>query len=270
MCLFFYTYIGDKMKIYLDLIMILNFFIDFTLLLTVSLVLKRNISITRIMIGAFFGGISILFLFFNINNLFLFILKFLIAIIMSLITFKYKNLKYTLINLLYLYIVSIILGGFLYLLNIEFSYKKVGIIFINNGLSINFIFLIIISPLILYIYIKQSNLLKYNYSNYYNIKIINENKTYKYTAYMDSGNVLVDSLTKKSVILIDKRKLLFNIKEFRLIPYMGVNGVNMIKVVKIDKLLFNDKEYNNVLLGIIDDISLDGIDVILNRKLLEG
>ena len=50
---------------------------------------------------------------------------------------------------------------------------------------------------------------------------------------------------------------------------MGVNGSSMIKVVKIDKLLFDGKEYNNILLGIMDRISLDGVDVILNRKLLE-
>ena len=257
------------MKIYLDLIMILNFVIDFILLITVSLILKRNVALTRIMLGAFVGGLSILFLFFDMNNMVLFMFKIIISILMTLITFKYINLKYTLINLLYLYMSSIILGGFLYLLNVEFSYKKVGIIFINNGLSINFIFLLIFSPIILYIYIKQTKNLRYNYSNYYNIEIVNKNKKYKYTAYMDSGNVLVDSLTKKSVILIDKRKLLFNIKEFRLIPYMGVNGSNMIKVIKIDKLLFNNKEYSNVLLGIMDNISLDGVDVILNRKLLE-
>ena len=269
MCLFFYNILGDKMKIYLDLVMILNFSIDFILLLTVSLILKRNVAITRILLGAFVGGLSILFLFFNMNNILLFLFKIIISIFMILITFKYINLKYTLVNLLYLYMTSIILGGFLYLLNIEFSYKKVGIIFINNGLSINFIFLIIFSPIILYIYIKQTKYLRYNYSNYYNVEIIIQNKKYKYTAYMDTGNVLVDSLTKKSVILIDKRKLLFNIKEFRLIPYMGVNGSNMIKVVKIDKLLFNNREYINVLLGIMDNISLDGIDVILNRNLLE-
>ena len=266
---FFYNVFGDNMKIYLDIIMLLNFAIDFILLLTVSLILKRNIKITKIMLGAFIGGISILFLFLNINNILLFLLKLIISILMILITFGYKTIKYTLINLLYLYMSSIILGGFLYLLNLEFSYKHIGIIFFNNGLSINFIFLIIFSPLILYIYIKQTKNLRYNYSNYYNVEVINKNKKYKYTAYMDSGNVLVDNLTKKSVILIDKRKLLFNIKEFRLIPYMGVNGSNMIKVVKIDKLLFNNKEYNNVLLGIMDKISLDGVDVILNRKLLE-
>lgn len=267
---FFYNVFGDYMKIYLDLVMILNFAIDFILLITVSIILKRNIKITRIMLGAFIGGISILFLFFNLNSILLFVFKIIISVLMILTTFGYKTLKYTLVNLLYLYMSSIILGGFLYLLNLELSYKHIGIIFFNNGLSINFIFLIIFSPFILYIYIKQTKNLRYNYSNYYNIEIINKNKKYKYTAYMDSGNVLVDSLTKKIVILIDKRKLLFNIKEFRLIPYMGVNGSNMIKVVKIDKLIFNNKEYSNILLGVIDKISLDGVDVILNRKLLEG
>jgi len=267
---FFYNVFGDDMTIYLDLVMILNFAIDFILLLTVSLILKRNVKLTRIMLGAFIGGLSILFLFFNINSFLLFIFKILISVLMILTTFGYKTIKYTLVNILYLYMSSIILGGFLYLLNLEFSYKHIGMIFFNNGLSINFVFLIIFSPIILYIYIKQTKNLRYNYSNYYNIEIINKNKRYKYTGYMDSGNVLVDTLTKKIVILIDKRKLLFNIKEFRLIPYMGVNGSNMIKVVKIDKLIFNDKEYSNILLGIMDKISLDGVDVILNRKLLEG
>ena len=158
----------------------------------------------------------------------------------------------------------------MYYLNLEFSYKHVGIIFFNNGLSINFIFLIITSPIILYIYIKQTKNLRYNYSNYYNIIISKDSKNYKYTGYMDSGNVLIDSLTKKSVILIDKRKILFNISEFRLIPYTSVSGVNMIRVIKIDKLIFNDKEYKDILLGLMDKISLDGVDVILNRKLLEG
>lgn len=258
------------MKIYLDLIMILNFFIDFILLLSVSLMLKRNIKLTRIMLGAFIGGLSILLLFFNMNSLILFIFKVLISILMILSCFGYKNIKYTLTNILYLYMSSIILGGFLYLLNIELSYKKVGILFFNNGLSINFIFLIIFSPFILYIYIKQTKKLRYNYSNYYNIEIYINNKKYKYIGYLDTGNVLIDKLTKKAVILIDKRKLLFNIKEFRLIPYMGVGGSNMIKVIKIDKLVFNNKEYKKVLLGIMDNISLDGVDVILNRKLLEG
>ena len=258
------------MKIYLDLIMILNFFIDFLLLMSVSIVLKRNIKVISIMKGAFVGGISIILLFFNISSLVLFIFKVLISILMTIITFKYRSIKYTLINILYLYMSSIVLGGFLYLLNLEFSYKHIGIIFYNNGLSINFIVLLVLSPIILYIYIKETKLLRYNYSNYYNVEIYLNNKKYKYIGYMDTGNVLTDALTKKSVVLIDKRKILFNIKEFRLIPYTSIGGGNMIKVIKIDKLIFNSKEYKNILLGLIDKISIDGVDVILNRKLLEG
>ena len=102
MCLFFYNYFGDYVKIYLDIIMLLNFAIDFILLLTVSLILKRNIKITRIMLGAFIGGISILFLFFNINSIILFLFKLIISVIMILITFGFKTIKYTLVNLLYL------------------------------------------------------------------------------------------------------------------------------------------------------------------------
>ena len=221
------------MKIYLDLVMLLNFSIDFILLLSVSIILKRKVKIYKILLGSFVGGLSILLLFFNINSIMLFILKIIISILMCLITFKFNNIKYTLVNLLYLYMASIILGGFLYLINIEFSYKHVGIIFINNGLSINFIFLLITSPIILYIYIKQTKNFRSTYSNYYNIKIFKNNKAYDYIGFIDTGNTLTDPLTKKSVILIDKRKILFNIKEFRMIPYMGVNGVNLIKVIKI-------------------------------------
>lgn len=267
---FFYNYLGDKMKIYLDLVMILNFALDFLLLLSVAIILKRNVKLSSLLISSFIGGLSILFLFFNISSELLFLFKLLISIIMVIVAFKFRNIKYTLINLLYLYMSSIILGGFLYLLNLEFSYKHIGILFFNSGLSINFIFLLIFSPLILYIYIKQTKKLRLDYSNYYNIEIYIKNKKYKYIGYLDSGNTLVDSLTKKSVILIDKRKLLFDIKEFRLIPYMGVNGSNLIKVIKIDKLVFENKEYKNVLLGIMDKIMLDGVDVILNKNLLEG
>lgn len=257
------------MKVYLDLVMILNFSIDFLLLLCVSILLKRNASIKKIMLGAFAGGISILFLFFNINNIVLFILKLFISLLMILISFNYRNLKYTLTNLFYLYIVGIVLGGALYFLNIQFSYKHSGIVFYSNGVSINFIFIILTSPIILYIYTKQSKMLRYTYSNYYNVKLFLNNTSYDYVGYLDSGNVLTDNITNKPVILIDKRKLLFDIKEFRIIPFMCVNGTSTLKVVKIDKLLFNNKEYNNVLLGIMDKISFDGVDILLNRKLLE-
>ena len=111
-----------NMKIYLDLVLMLNFVFDFLLLTAVSTFLRRNISLTRLIIGSFIGGISIFTLFIHLNSFQLFLIKLFISIIMCLVTFNYRNLKYTLKNMFYLYTTSMILGGFLYFLNILYYF----------------------------------------------------------------------------------------------------------------------------------------------------
>ena len=94
------------MKIYLDIVLLINFGFDFLLLLSVSLILRRNIKLYKLMIGAFIGSISILTLFMKINSLELFVIKIIISILMCISTFNYKNLKYTIKNIIFLYISS--------------------------------------------------------------------------------------------------------------------------------------------------------------------
>ena len=101
------------MKIYVDVILFINFSFDLLILLSTSIVLKRKSKFYRLMLGAFIGSLSILFLFINITNLELFIFKIIISIIMILVSFGYKNIKYFGKNILFLYTISIILGGFL-------------------------------------------------------------------------------------------------------------------------------------------------------------
>ncbi|MDD3304641.1 MAG: sigma-E processing peptidase SpoIIGA, partial [Bacilli bacterium] len=137
------------MKVYIDLILLLNFLFDFLLLLTVGILLRRNASLKRITLGALIGSFSVICLFLDITSFQLFVFKIVTSILMVIVSFKYRDLKYTFRNILYLYISSIILGGFLYLLNVEFAYKQDGLIFYHNGLSINWIVLLITSPAIL-------------------------------------------------------------------------------------------------------------------------
>ena len=238
--------------------MILNFIFDFLLLLSVSIILRRNVSIYKILGGAFVGGISILFLFVS-NSLMLFLYKVIMSIVMVIVSFGYKNIKYTFKNIVYLYMTSIVLGGFLYFLNVEFSYKQYGIIFINNGLSINVIFLIIFSPIIIY---------KNNYSNYYKINIYYRNKKYLFNSFLDTGNNLVTPITNKPVILIDKN---IKVDNFFYIPYKCVKGDGLIKCFKVDKIEIEGLIKNNVIVGILKDkIKIDGVDCLLNKKILEG
>ena len=248
--------------------MLLNFAFDLILLLAVSILLRRNVIIYKILGGALVGGISILFLFFNISSLMLFIYKIIISILMILISFGYKNIKYTLKNFLYLYMTSIVLGGFLYFLNVEFSYEQYGLVFINKGLSINVIFLIIFCPIIIYIYVKQGLWLKNNYSNYYNVTLYYNHKKYLFSAFLDTGNNLTVPLTNKPVILINKE---IKAKQFFYIPYKGINGSGIIKCFKADKIIINNLEKENIIVGLMKEkIKIDGIDCLLNKKILEG
>ena len=267
---FFYNKNGDNMKIYLDMIFMLNFCFDFILLLSVSIVLRRNISIKRLLLGSTLGGLSIFVLFMKINSFELFLIKFVISLLMLLVTFKYKDLKYTLRNLGFLYINSILLGGFLYFLNIQFSYKQEGLVFYHNGLSINFIFLIIISPIIIYIYIRQAKSLKNTYSLYHKVNIYFNNKVYKVNGFLDTGNKLKDPITNKPVIIL-KDNIIKNINDYYLIPYTTIKENGLIKCIKVDKIEISDvgtKE--NVLVGFIKNLKMEGIDCILNTTIMEG
>ncbi len=263
-CFFYYTYYGDLMKVYIDYVMFINFMLDFILLLGVSIIIKRRVSIKRVIVGAFIGGLSILGLFIPMNNVILFIFKLLISIIMTIITFKFKNIKYTIINLLYLYMLSIFLGGFLYFLNDQFS-KRIGLVFINNGFSITIIFILIISPIVIYLYTRQLKSIKNIYNNYMNVSIYYKDKYITCTGYMDSGNNL--SYLGNNVILLDKREFIFDIEKYMFVPLITVSGSSIVKCFKPTKVVINNKVYKKILVGIIDDIGIDNVDVILNNNL---
>ena len=262
------------MKIYIDVILFLNFAFDFLLLLSVSIVLRRNVKINRIILGAFFGSLSILLLFLKINSIELFFFKIIISILMQLISFGYKDIRYFLKNIIFLYINSIILGGGLYLLNIEFSYKNEGLVFYHNGLSINFFVLLIASPIIIYIYTKQMKSLKNNYANYYKVDLyLKDNICIKLNAFLDTGNKLKDPYTNKPIILINKKDLILDINEFKmvLVPFNTVNNNGLLTCIKVDKIDIKGVGIKyNFLVGIMEDkIKIDGINCILNYKLWE-
>lgn len=259
------------MKIYIDLILLLNFGFDFLLLLSVSLILKRNTELYKLLLGAFIGSISVLTLFIKINSIQLFIIKIIISILMTITSFKYKNIKYTLKNILYLYISSIVLGGTLYLLNIELTYKNQGIIFYKNKMSINFIILVIISPIILYIYTKECKNLRNNYSNYHKVEIKIRDKIIKCTGFVDTGNKLKDPYKKRPIILMNNNYLDNNLNKI-FVPVHTILGTNLIECIKIQELkIDNTIIKQEVLLGFINKkIKIDGIECLLNNEIIEG
>jgi len=251
------------MKIYIDVVLFINFSFDLLLLLCTSISLKRNTKFYKLMLGAFVGSLSILFLFIDINSFELFLLKIIVSILMVLISFGFKDFKYFYKNMLNLYIISIILGGFLYYLSITFSYKNTGLVFYFKGLSINYIVLIVSSPIILYLYIKQNKDQKVHYQNCYKVILELEGKKYNLNGYMDTGNNLLDPYFHKPIILINKK---IESKNKILVPYKTASGKSVMECFK-GILIYKNIKYE-VYVG-IKEICLEGIDCLLNNK-MEG
>lgn len=269
-----YNYNGETMKIYVDLIIFLNFMFDFILLLVTNIILKRGTSLKRIILGALVGSLTIVVLFIPFTTCTLFFLKVLLSILIILITFGYKDLKYFLINLFYFYIVSIILGGFMYYLNIEFSYKNIGMVFYHKGLSINYIFIIIFSPIILLMYKRQMKLIKEINSLHYNVEVYVNDKPLYLKGFMDTGNTLVDPITKRKVIITNSREFINIVKNnmYYLVPYETVSSSNLIKCYKVDKIYIKELGIRkDILVGITKEkLKYNGINCILNYYLMEG
>lgn len=244
-----------KMKVYLDLYFLINYLFDFISLLTVSIILKRKVKIYKMIEGSLIGSLSMITLFIRFNSLELLLIKIIISILINIITFNYKDIRYFFNNIYYFYLSEIILGGFIFLL--------------KNNISNNYILYLLCAILFILIFIKNIKNIKSNYNNYLNIKFDIDNKTYNLNAFLDTGNKLVDPILKIPVILINKNIL--NIDGSILVPYKTIDKESILKCILGNNLYINNKKVNKkFLIGNSNNINIDGVDCLFNEKLMEG
>ena len=248
------------MTVYIDLVCIINFIYDFLILLTVSFILKRNRKIYYYILSSLIGVLSIFLLFLKINNIVLFLLKILISVIMVIVAFGYKSIKYTISNIIYFYMTSIILAGFLYLIKGN-----------SSNFNLNYIVLLIIGPIILFIYYKSNKKLKNTYSDYYKIKIVFDNIEYNLVSFYDNGNNLKDPISRKSIIIVENSRLekIYNIRSPVYVPVITVKGTHLMKCFKPSYIILNDKKIYNYLIGESSIKFSDGVECLLNKSLKE-
>ena len=237
------------MKIYLDLILIINFIIDYLLLYGTKKILKNKTSIKRILLGSIIGSISSLLMIYQ-NNI---IMKILLSILIIIITFGINKI---IKNITYFYLLSIILGGTLYLFDL-------------NIYKLNYQILLIISPILIYLYIKENIKYKNIYLNNYIVEIYINNKLYKLEGMIDTGNELKDPYKKRSIILVninlDYRKF-----KYLFVPFNALNTQGIIPCIKPDKIIINNKIFTNYLIGLSKDkFHLNGVECILPNTIKE-
>ncbi len=132
----------------------------------------------------------------------------------------------------------------------------------------NIILLMCVSPFIITLYIKQERIYKSKINCLYDVILVEGNSTYKMNGYLDTGNKLIDPITKLPVLMINK-ELKINAKKHFLVPYKVINDESILECIKVDKVII-DGMCINVLLGLCEkSIFKDDVDIILNDSLRE-
>ncbi len=261
------------MKVYLDLVIIINYIFDLILLLSVNYILRRNASLKRILLGSLGGSITLFILFLKLNMFWLIVYKFVVSILMLLVTFGYRDFNYLKKNVIYFYLVSMLLGGGIYFLNSQFSYTNNGLLFNNSGLKISYGIVIVLALGVFFKYMLAFKDLKNNYHNYYKCKIYFDERNYiVVNAYLDTGNKLKDPYSNKSIILVEENKVKDISKQKPIyVPYNSLNNHGLLKCFKALKLEIDGLVYDKFLVGISEkNFFMDGIDCILSSNVMEG
>lgn len=246
------------MRIYIDLFFLFNTIMDIIIITSVSILLKRNTTYKRILISSLLGGISSLILFTSINRL---LLELITIILMITIAFKYKNIRYFLTNILYTYILSILLGGLIYLFNSK----------VTLNIYLNYLVIIILSIEVMTLYIKENKKIKNTYNNYYKVDIYFKDKEkISLIGFLDTGNNLYDPYKKRPIILVDKKYQKED--KFILVPYHTINGEGLLKCIKPEKVYIEKIGYkNNLLVAFSSSPStINGVEVLLHKDLMKG
>ena len=246
------------MKIYIDLFFLLNLIMDCIIIISTSILLKRKTSTIRIILSSLLGGISSLLLFSNINKILLEVIS---IILMVLIAFGYNKIRYIIKNIIYVYLLSTLLGGIIYLFNIK----------VSNNVFLTYLIIIIISIEVLILYIKEIKNMKNIYNNYYKVDIYFKDKEkISVIGFVDTGNNLYDPYKKRPIILLSKKYIRDD--NYILVPYYTTNGEGLLKCIKPDIIFIEGIGYKgNILIGFSDSPKLiDGVDVILHKDIMKG
>ena len=235
-----------------------NVIMDYIIIKSTNILLKRRTNHIRMILSSLIGGISSLVLFTSLNKI---VIEIVSIVIMVLISFGYKGIRYLINNILYMYVLSTLLGGIIYLFNIK----------VSNSMFLTYLIIIVISIEIMILYIKENKKMRSIYNNYYKVDIyFKDRKKLSLIGFVDTGNNLYDPYKKRPVIIVHNKY----IKEdkYILVPYHTINGNGLLKCIKPDIIFIDGGGYKgNVLIGFSDSFNFgDGVDVILHKDIMKG
>lgn len=259
-------------ELYIDVLFLVNFLMDYILLLIARRILKCPATHGNICLGAFIGALfTCVVVSLQIPYTFvkLFLFHGFINIVMIIIGLKIRGIRKCIKAFLTIYISGFLMGGVLgFIYQYMGGYIEVGSLFLVIAIACYYIAIGLLSFLMKIL----------RFGNYYcQVILILGEKQCKTQAIVDTGNHLTDHLTGKAVSIIGKEtaeKLLENNypDKIRFIPYRTIGKKNgVIPVITLDKICIEGEEdewIDHPLIGISDTKISENeeYDMILNPE----
>lgn len=266
--------------IYVDVLIILNIYVNYFLLRITARFTHSPLKIKRCIISAVYGSFYSLFILVPQINVFLNILIKLFAITtIVIIAFGFQGNKRFIINTLSFLSANFILAGTIYAV---YSWLKPEFIHFNNSyfyIDFSLMILVVTTTLMYFaIHITESLFNKTpDDIECYSIFIKYKNKIISLDGLADSGNLLIDFFTGSPVIICDKKKFSDIIdnyndipKGFRVIPCSTISDSGFIIIFKPDEILIKnnlngERKKVNAVIGLGENSG----NAIFNPKLLK-
>ena len=264
-----------EVKIYVDVLFIINFIIDYILLSVTAFFIKKTPKTPRICLGSLAGAVYASCVFFMPFGTFLLLIFSLIsAVAMIAISFGIKKVSALLKNTATFCLISAVTAGvgfsFVFTGNTGHNYA------INNGIfyadinAYTMLFIFIFSVIIIHSatgFIKKQ---KTKSRFLYNVTIEKNGRSICDTALFDSGNFLRDPITQKSVIvaewqsvapLFDEHKVTETIvahpEDFVYIACHGIENTSGMYAFTADKVFSDETDFPEPVFVAITQTPLD-------------
>lgn len=268
------------MIVYLDVLLIENFLINFFLIVVSIQLLRFKFKYRRVIIASILGSVyTLTILFENLHMFTLIPFKILIVLFMLLIVIGKRSIITFCKSIAIFFVVSIAFSGFCFVFAMaENPYNITGAFTIKNYSSKYLLFSLIIlyiSSFRIYAFFKERAII----NNFlYKLEFELNGEQVNTMAFLDTGNELVEPATMLPVIILEKQviaKCNIDDKKYFYIPYKSVDGItNRMKGIKVhDIKLENNSGHNitsNVIIAICDTkLSADGdFNALLSRGVI--
>ncbi len=238
------------MTIYIDVVILENFIINYFLILTTTQIMSVRVKTINIFLASFLGSVYTLFIFIPEFNFITSILgKALFVVIMMIITFKTKNIFVVLKGSLIFFMTSFMFVGICFFFSLMQNNYDITKAFIIEKYSSKYL---LFSGIIIYIFINRLVLyIKERISLtslIYDLEMNIDGKVISIRGFLDTGNELREPVTTLPVIIAEKNyfpHIKLDGKDLFNIPYKVINGCNNIMLgFKVKNIKIYNKRSN--------------------------